>query len=250
MTVHGYRKLTERKAELEDLLQEAGERAGDAAGIERNWHDNAGYDQAIQEMDILQAQLADITAQLNTAEIIETTAGSDSVVIGSRVTVEIDGEQKTYLVGGEADSDPAKGIISYRSPIGAAVLRKHVGDETEAVTPSGTTYGCGSWASPDEKHREEVQPMTETEQEVYAEHRYLLIPRLMPPAMASVIAAAHPDDGDCRSYTSCGMGWGLGCESPAESWSGTAVVSWREACPATARRSPSCHGTGSLAAAA
>jgi len=97
MTAHGYRKLTERKAELEDLLQEAGERAGDAAGIERNWHDNAGYDQAIQEIDVLQAQLADVTAQLNTAEIIETTASSDRVVIGSQVTVEIDGESGDVL---------------------------------------------------------------------------------------------------------------------------------------------------------
>lgn len=139
MTRDGHRKLLQRRDLLVRSLREAGERAGDAAGINRDWHDNAGYEQAVQEMGVLQTQLDDVEVQLGTAEIIELTVAAEVVEIGSRVTVEIEGSEESYLIGGEADSDPARGIISHRSPIGAALLGRRPGDEVEAATPSGAT---------------------------------------------------------------------------------------------------------------
>jgi transcription elongation factor GreA len=59
------------------------------------------------------------------------------VEIGSRVSVEVDGEAEAYFIGGEADSDPANGIISHRSPIGSALMGKRAGEEAEVSTPSG-----------------------------------------------------------------------------------------------------------------
>ncbi|HYW25490.1 MAG TPA: GreA/GreB family elongation factor [Terriglobales bacterium] len=90
-------------------------------------------------MDVLQAQLDDVELQLRTAEIIETGTPSGKVEIGSRVSVELDGEEETYFIGSEADSDPARGVISHRSPIGAALIGKAVGEEVEASTPFGAT---------------------------------------------------------------------------------------------------------------
>lgn len=61
---------------------------------------------------------------------------------GSTVTVEKLDEtkkQKTFLIVSEHESDPSKGKISYKSPIGKALLRKKVGEKVSVQTPIGET---------------------------------------------------------------------------------------------------------------
>jgi len=38
------------------------------------------------------------------------------------------GEKKTYVLLGSTESDPDKGIISYISPLGCALIGKKIGD--------------------------------------------------------------------------------------------------------------------------
>jgi transcription elongation factor GreA len=40
---------------------------------------------------------------------------------------------------GSAEAEPAKGRISLESPVGKALLGKHVGDDVSVVTPGGAT---------------------------------------------------------------------------------------------------------------
>jgi transcription elongation factor GreA len=55
--------------------------------------------------------------------------GNNIVDIGSRVYVEVDGEQKEYVLVGEYEADPGLGKISHLSPVGSRLMGKKVSDE-------------------------------------------------------------------------------------------------------------------------
>ena len=75
------------------------------------------------------------SARRGSAQLVE--AVSDGkVVFGSTVTIDReDGRRQTFRIVGEDEADPAKGAISYVSPLAAALLGKGVGDE--AVVAGG-----------------------------------------------------------------------------------------------------------------
>lgn len=66
------------------------------------------------------------------------TRHTDKVFFGATVTVEDeDGEAQTFQIVGVDEIDPAAGRISYRSPIGGALLGKSEDDEVVIETPGG-----------------------------------------------------------------------------------------------------------------
>lgn len=69
------------------------------------------------------------TQRRATAEVVHAPAGSSQVRFGSRVTFERDdGRRQTYRIVGEDEADPARGSISYVSPLAQALMGKAVGD--------------------------------------------------------------------------------------------------------------------------
>lgn len=69
------------------------------------------------------------SARRGSAQLIETPAGSGKVVFGGQVTFERDdGRRATYRIVGEDEADPARGAVSYVSPLARALLGKEVGD--------------------------------------------------------------------------------------------------------------------------
>ncbi|MGO4572349.1 transcription elongation factor GreA [Microvirga sp. 2TAF3] len=65
----------------------------------------------------------------STADMIPPPTDFSQVRFGSRVTFERDdGRTQTYRIVGEDEADPAKGSISYVSPLAQALLGKQVGD--------------------------------------------------------------------------------------------------------------------------
>ncbi|QFU16117.1 transcription elongation factor GreA [Microvirga thermotolerans] len=65
----------------------------------------------------------------STAELVPEPTDFSHVRFGSRVTfVRDDGRTQTYRIVGEDEADPAKGSISYVSPLAQALLGKQVGD--------------------------------------------------------------------------------------------------------------------------
>jgi len=64
-----------------------------------------------------------------TAQLVEPTDDDGTVRFGGSVTVEReDGRRQTWRIVGEDEADPAKGSVSYVSPLAQAVLGKTVGD--------------------------------------------------------------------------------------------------------------------------
>ncbi len=73
-------------------------------------------------------------ARRASAQLVEFDPASSVVRFGAAVTVEReDGRRQVFEIVGEDEADPAKGAISYTSPVARALLGKGVGDEVEAA---------------------------------------------------------------------------------------------------------------------
>jgi transcription elongation GreA/GreB family factor len=67
--------------------------------------------------------------RLNSAELMPVPVDTGAVQFGSRVTLaRADGRRVTYRIVGEDEADPAKGSISYVSPLARALIGKAEGD--------------------------------------------------------------------------------------------------------------------------
>ena len=100
--------------------------------------ENAGYEEAKRQQAFLEGRIMTVEAMLKSAVIIESNAPSDTVVLGSCVTVVVDGlEPESYTIVGSAEADPGQGRISNESPLGKALLGQRVGDTVAFETPAG-----------------------------------------------------------------------------------------------------------------
>lgn len=67
------------------------------------------------------------------AQIVNTPPDVGEVHFGSTVTVaRDDGRRQTWHIVGEDEADPAKGTLSYVSPVAQALMGKQVGDVVQA----------------------------------------------------------------------------------------------------------------------
>ena len=102
--------------------------------------ENAEYDEAKNEEARVNGRIAQLEELLAKAIIVdETGVSTDAVSVGTIVKVfdeEYD-EEDEYTIVGYTEADPAKLFISAESPIGAALVGKHVGEVAEAHTPGG-----------------------------------------------------------------------------------------------------------------
>lgn len=99
--------------------------------------ENADYESARHEQAFLEGRIAAIEATLRDAVIIERPADTGRVSLGSHVTIEGPDGSETYAIVGPAEAKPSEGRISDLSPIGRALIGRHVGDEVSIGAPGG-----------------------------------------------------------------------------------------------------------------
>lgn len=72
-------------------------------------------------------------ARRSSAEVQEAPPADGTAHFGSRVTIlRPDGRRQTYRIVGEDEANPAKGTLSYVSPLAQALLGRRTGDEVKA----------------------------------------------------------------------------------------------------------------------
>jgi transcription elongation GreA/GreB family factor len=77
-----------------------------------------------------------------TAEVVPAPSGTDTVRFGSTVTiVRDDGREQTWRIVGEDEADPARGTLSYVSPLAIALTGKGVGDTVEVAGSEAEIVG-------------------------------------------------------------------------------------------------------------
>jgi transcription elongation factor GreA len=89
-----------------------------------DFSENAAYQIAKGRLRGLNQRMLDVADQLANAEIIEPNKNNSVIGLGNFVTVESAGKQKIFQILGSTETDPARGVISASSPLGAALLEK------------------------------------------------------------------------------------------------------------------------------
>jgi len=112
----------------------------DEAKQQGDLSENAEYHQAREDMAWAQSRVLELDKIINNAQVI-VHKKTGSVVVGSGITVQINGQKRQYTIVGPQEVNPAKGLISNESPLGEAFLGHKVGDSVVVRAPSGTmTY--------------------------------------------------------------------------------------------------------------
>jgi transcription elongation factor GreA len=99
--------------------------------------ENAEYHAAREEQSFLEGRIQALEARLRGAVIADAPAAGGGADIGSRVTVEVDGETVSYTLVSAFESNPGAGRLSAASPVGRALLGTAAGDVVTVETPRG-----------------------------------------------------------------------------------------------------------------
>ena len=140
ITRDGLEKVREELTRLKKVERPKNIRAIEEARSHGDISENAEYHAAKEMQSFLMGKINELQNVADTSEIIDVEDGpTDYVVFGRTVllyNVQTD-EEVTYQLLGPYESEPEKGRISVKSPIGRALIGKQVGDEVKVNTPRG-----------------------------------------------------------------------------------------------------------------
>jgi transcription elongation factor GreB len=139
ITRDGAKKLQEELAYLRScqrpkIVQEVAD-----AAAQGDRSENAEYIYGKKKLREIDRRIHYLTKRLESVTVVDPADRAiDQVFFGAWVEVEDeDGKVATYRIVGEDETDPARGLISYRSPLGRVLLKKKVGDVVLFRRPTG-----------------------------------------------------------------------------------------------------------------
>mgnify|MGYP001191740657 CR=1 FL=1 len=139
ITPTGYKKLTE---EVEFLLKKERPRVvqevSDAAA-QGDRSENAEYIYGKKRLREIDRRLNFLSSRLKDVQVVDPSiARGELVYFGATVDLEDDnGRAVTYQIVGVDETDPPNGRISWRSPLGRALLKRRAGDGVTFQRPGG-----------------------------------------------------------------------------------------------------------------
>jgi len=101
-----------------------------------DFSENAEYQDAKARLSRIDGRIFGMNERIKHAVVIDQ-GSKDEIGIGSTVTIEKNGQRKTYEILGSQESNPSRGRISYLSPLGASLIHHKAGDIVEFKTPNG-----------------------------------------------------------------------------------------------------------------
>ncbi len=137
-------KIERMKRDLEDLTRNQRRPAAEEVARTAQMGDlseNAAYQFAKQHLRKINDRITMLEERLKHAIPIQQNTVDGKVHIGSTVTVKIGARETTFEILGSSESNPSRGRISHKSPLGAALMGQRIGALIELQTPSGVmTY--------------------------------------------------------------------------------------------------------------
>ena len=109
----------------------------EAARDEGDLKENGGYHAAKEEQGKMEARIRQLTTLLENAVVGDPPADDGVVEPGMIVTVDMFGDEITFLLGSREIGNDDIEVYSDRSPIGKALMGKAVGDEATYSAPNG-----------------------------------------------------------------------------------------------------------------
>jgi transcription elongation factor GreA len=139
LTKEGLEKL---KSELEHLKKD--ERIKIAEELKEaisfgDLSENAAYDEAKENQAFLEGRIAELEKLINSAKVICENENNGWVQVGSFVTLDDGKSKEKYHIVGEEEADPMSQKLSFKSPLGAALINKPKGTVVDVKTAKGIT---------------------------------------------------------------------------------------------------------------
>ncbi len=103
--------------------------------------ENAEYHAAKNKQKIIESMISNLSEQVNGSEVVDIAILSgDRIDFGAKVILkDMDsGNNKSYILLGNYETDPDRNIISISSLMSMALVGKKIGDIVEVNAPSGT----------------------------------------------------------------------------------------------------------------
>ncbi|MFA5013639.1 MAG: transcription elongation factor GreA [Candidatus Paceibacterota bacterium] len=137
LTKEGLEKL---KNELEHLKKD--ERIKIAEDLKEaisfgDLSENAAYDEAKENQAFLEGRIAELEKLINSAKVISENGNNGWVQVGSFVTLDDGKSKEKYYIVGEEEADPMSQKLSFKSPLGAALINKPKGATVDVKTAKG-----------------------------------------------------------------------------------------------------------------
>jgi transcription elongation factor GreA len=138
LTQEAYDRLSTELAHLSGEGRTEIAKRIEAAREEGDLKENGGYHAAKEEQGKMEARIRQLTQLLENAKVGETPKDDGVVEPGMLVTVEMFGDEETFLLGHREIKD-ASGpeVFSEQSPLGKSINGKKVGETATYSTPSG-----------------------------------------------------------------------------------------------------------------
>lgn len=114
------RRKEKKRKEISDKTKEAADQ-GDLS-------ENAAYDSAQKEYRLNEKRIEELRETINEAEVVEKKEG-EGVQVGNFVHVKSEDGKEKYQIVGPEESDVFENKISFKSPLGKALMGKEEGDK-------------------------------------------------------------------------------------------------------------------------
>lgn len=98
--------------------------------------ENGYYKESRARLSFIDGRLAHLERIIKFAEVVAPTSGG-TINFGSQVVISDGQKEFKYKVVGSFESDPNQQTISFKSPLGQALMGKTAGDQIKVNTPNG-----------------------------------------------------------------------------------------------------------------
>ncbi|MFH1822945.1 MAG: transcription elongation factor GreA [Patescibacteria group bacterium] len=99
--------------------------------------ENAEYHDAKDAQAFNEGRIIELEHVLKNVTIVSNGSDKNEIGMGSKITVETNGQEKSYTIVSFNEADPLEGKISNESPLGTAFLNKKKGETITVNTPRG-----------------------------------------------------------------------------------------------------------------
>lgn len=136
LTEQGKKDLEEKLNYYKNVLRPENIKAIQDARSQGDLSENADYSAAREEQGKIESEIAKMEDILQHCKIISNKDSTDTIALGKRVKMEINGDIEEYSIVSTIEVDPRAGRISNESPLGAAIIGHVPGDEVHFKTES------------------------------------------------------------------------------------------------------------------
>ena len=138
MTPEGFARLQAEKKQLVEVERPQVVKTVAWAASLGDRSENADYLYGKKRLREIDRRVRFLIKRLESAEIVRSSGrDTDQIFFGARVRVKTASAERTVRIVGIDEVDPAKGDVSWISPIARALLKARAGDVVRLRTPAG-----------------------------------------------------------------------------------------------------------------